>query len=187
MEARFGMAATATMTDRFPNAAFAASVNARHDPRLTYRTTPVDASAVPFDLVGARTIIGGFHHLPPDLARGVLASAAREGQPICVLEATANHPIAIVIALLLPLLVFLTTPVVRPLRASQVLLTYVFPVLPLLIFWDGFISNLRTYSQKELQALAASVDVPGYRWTIGGAKPFWWSPVAFPYLTGRPS
>ena len=71
-------------------------------------------------------------------------------------------------------------PLVRPFRWSRVLLTYVLPVIPLLVGWDGTVSALRAYTPEELLALAASV--PGaehYSWDAGRAG-------AALYLTGMP-
>jgi hypothetical protein len=45
--------------------------------------------------------------------------------------------------------------------------TYLLPVIPLVLFWDGIVSNLRTYSPAELQELTLGVQRDGYRWEIG--------------------
>ena len=181
----FGLKPVATLTDLYPNPVTAAHFNGRGDPRLTYKLTSVDATAAPADLHGIRTLIAGFHHLRPDAARAVLADAARQRRPICVFETTVNHPVLIVLALLLPVFVLFTMPLVRPVRWSTLLLTYVIPILPLLIFFDGFVSNLRTYSPEELREMTDSIATPDYHWTIGTLrKP--WHLVGFPYLTGVP-
>jgi len=44
----------------------------------------------------------------------------------------------------------------------QILFTYVVPILPLLIFWDGLVSQLRTYSVQELEEFT-SLDFHGRR------------------------
>ena len=64
--------------------------------------------------------------------------------------------------LIVPLLVLLVTPFVRPFSLARLLLTYLVPVLPLLILWDGIVSCLRTYRPDELLALTAGLD--GHRW-----------------------
>jgi hypothetical protein len=61
------------------------------------------------------------------------------------------------IALLIPLLVFLLTPLVRPVSWVQILFTYLVPILPVLIFWDGLISQLRTYSVQELEEFTRGI------------------------------
>ncbi|RMF50860.1 MAG: class I SAM-dependent methyltransferase, partial [Anaerolineae bacterium] len=67
----------------------------------------------------------------------------------------------------IPLNVWLLTPWMRPFRWSRLLLTYLLPILPLLIAWDGLVSHLRAYSADDLRALAAEVHVPGYAWETG--------------------
>ncbi|OJH40269.1 hypothetical protein [Cystobacter ferrugineus] len=46
------------------------------------------------------------------------------------------------------------------------LLTYALPVLPLLIAWDGAVSNARTYTEEDLRELLAGLEAPDYRWEI---------------------
>jgi hypothetical protein len=68
---------------------------------------------------------------------------------------------------LLPLLVLLLTPKIRPVSWVQIVFTYLLPVLPLLIFWDGLVSQLRTYSVNELEELTRGLQSSDYRWEIG--------------------
>jgi hypothetical protein len=73
--------------------------------------------------------------------------------------------------LFVPLIVLFVTPFVRPLRPGRFLFTYVIPLLPLAIWWDGMVSLLRLYTPPELEALVA--HVPGheaYAWQIGHAR-----------------
>ena len=55
---------------------------------------------------------------------------------------------------------------------SRLLLTYVLPVIPLLVAWDGTASALRAYTPQELLALAASVP---------GAERYTWETIADQY------
>jgi hypothetical protein len=67
-------------------------------------------------------------------------------------------------------------PFVRPTRWQYWVFTYLIPIIPLMIFWDGVVSHLRTYSTRELDALTADIQLPGYGWETrrvplgGGAK-----------------
>ena len=40
-------------------------------------------------------------------------------------------------------------------------------MIPLLAFWDGLVSQLRTYSMAELKELAAGCNASGYEWQYG--------------------
>ena len=55
-------------------------------------------------------------------------------------------------------------PFVRPFRWQFVLLTYLLPIIPILVFWDGLVSHLRSYTIQELEALAGTIDAPKYIW-----------------------
>lgn len=88
----------------------------------------------------------------PDVARGIFADAVRSKQPLCVFEISDNGPpIALWWLALLPgfLMPFVLTLWVRPLRWYQLVLTYVVPLLPALIAWDGAVSNARTYTADD--------------------------------------
>ncbi|HEX9186392.1 MAG TPA: hypothetical protein VGB87_04930, partial [Vicinamibacteria bacterium] len=50
--------------------------------RIDFVRQPVDATRPPPLRRGLRTLFNGFHHLRPALARRVLVSACRDGQPI---------------------------------------------------------------------------------------------------------
>ncbi|MEZ5362682.1 MAG: hypothetical protein R2748_10195 [Bryobacterales bacterium] len=86
-------------------------------------------------------------------------------QPIAAFEAAealgGDLPLVLV-----PLFVLLMTPFIRPFRWSRLFWTYVIPVLPLAIFWDGVVSYLRAYTRKSCSKwllVRVSLD--------GGTKP----------------
>jgi hypothetical protein len=62
---------------------------------------------------------------------------------------------------------FLTAPFARPFRISRLFWTYIIPVIPLVLFFDGVVSCMRAYSQKELSLLVALVRADNYVWQIG--------------------
>ena len=82
---------------------------------------------------------------------------------VAPLPALLNLAVLFVLALLL-------TPLVRPVRATRLLLTYLVPAIPLLFAWDGTVSALRAYLPEELLALARSVPGAGdYEWNVAQA------------------
>jgi hypothetical protein len=108
----------------------------------------------------------GLHHFRPDDARAVLADAYRHRRPIVVVEGTRRTVGALLGMLLVPLAVLLITPRIRPLSWARLALTYLVPVVPLLVLWDGIVSCLRSYRPAELRALVAGLD-EGYTWEVG--------------------
>lgn len=160
--AKLGVRPEITFTDLYPTASSIA--------------TPVDARHVPAELTGLRTMFDGFHHLRPADARAVLADAVAAGQPIVIGEAMSRRIPILVSTILIPLFVLLLMPRARPSFAA-IMLTYVVPVLPLIIAWDGFVSCLRTYTPRELEAIAEGLEA--FRWEAGYAK-------GATYLVGMP-
>ncbi len=164
------LAIRATMSDKFPNLA-ALSEAARHDPeRLSFLSESIDATAVPPEQTGLRTMFQLLHHFPPATARAILQDAVDKGQGIAIFEVTKRHLLGIVMALLIPFLVLLVTPFVRPLRLWRLLLTYVVPLSPLIIAWDAVVSTLRSYTEAELWQLTGSLVGTPYLWKQGRGR-----------------
>ena len=151
------------------------------DPSISCINVPVDAASVPESLRGFRTIFSSFHHFPDTVAREVLGDAVRRREGFAMAEVTSRTPRAFATMLLMPILVWLLTPFMRPFRWSRLLLTYFVPLIPLVVFWDGVVSCFRTRTPQEL--LELSKTFPQYEWTAGYAKGGWLSPV---YLIGHP-
>jgi hypothetical protein len=164
------------LTDKYPNRA------AKVGP-LSFHPLPVDATAVPADLRGFRTLFTSFHHFPPARARAILADAVRRGQGIGVFEISRRAPREIVVIALTWLAVLVFVPFIRPLRWSRLAWTYLPPVLPLVGLFDGVVSCLRTYSPVELRDLLRGLDT--YDWEVGQTRRRW-SPLAVTYLVGVP-
>ena len=149
------------LTDLHPNADAAERLRAEG---LIYALEPVSGRAVPRAWSGFRTLFSSLHHFRPADAREMLAAARRDGVGIAAFEITQRSARALTAALALPLLVWVLTPFVRPRRLSRFVFTYLVPVLPIAIGWDGLVSCLRTYSVPELQALVADLGGEDYRW-----------------------
>ena len=82
-------------------------------------------------------------------------------------------------------MVLLMTPWIRPVKMSRLLFTYLLPIIPLLVLFDGLVSCVRTYSVEELRKLTEGLDGKDFSWEageIGGGK----SPVPVIYLIGCP-
>jgi hypothetical protein len=149
-----GAPVTVTLTDRFPDRAEVVSV---------------DATSVPAHLSGVRTVFDAFHHFRPDAARAILADAHARRQPIVIGEVVRRSAAGILpMILLIPILVLVLTPRIRPVSGWQLVFTYLLPILPLLITWDGVVSALRAYRPDELRALTAGLD--GFTWDIGDIR-----------------
>jgi hypothetical protein len=165
---RIGQTPSVVLSDLYPNhAAFAFAAERARVP-VTSEIAPVDARAVPERLTGVRTLFDAFHHFRPDAAHGILADAATSRAPILVVEATERSVPAVVgMLLLVPLLVLLLTPFVRPFSWARLLFTYLIPLAVPLIVFDGIVSCLRSYTVAELRELTRGLETDGYRFYIG--------------------
>jgi len=174
------------LTDKYPNTgAFGHAKNVSNN-RITYYTAPVDAMHLPAELRGFRTLFTSFHHFNPDEARAILQDAVRNQQGIGIFEIAGRHPITILGVFLIPVLALLLAAVVRPLRWSRLIWSYLIPIVPFVLFFDGIVSCLRTYSTPELTELTRGLSSSGYTWEIGREKR-WLLSLPVTYLIGYPS
>ena len=175
------------LTDRFPNLGALESIDGT-GAKVTYLTTPIDAADVPMSVKGFRTLFTSFHHFRPESARAILANAVDNGEGVGIFEYTErNWLIWGLPTLLIPLFVWLCTPFMRPFRWRRLLWTYLVPVVPTVALWDGFVSNLRSYSIEELRNLVDEVDSPRYTWRIGRARSIGASRVTYAVGTAPPA
>ena len=183
--AEMGLNLTVCLTDKHPNPSATAVVNHKGGGTISYHPEPVDATRVPRELTGFRTMFLAFHHLLPNEAGEVLRDAVRLRQGIAVFEATERSVVGLLVMWLAPVMVLILTPLVRPFRWSRLFWTYVIPLVPLITLFDGVVSSLRTYSPKELQQLTSEIGSNDYQWEIGSLKiPM--SPIPITYLIGIP-
>ena len=178
-----GSADSITLTDLYPNLATLERLAARFPGQLRVQPDPVDATDVPSSLRGVRTLINAFHHLPPSIARRVLASAVEAGEAICVFEISDRSFAMTALVLLTPLYAMFSTAVLRPLRPGRFFWTFVIPLIPLVCTWDGIVSQLRAYTVPELLALTHGLD--GQVWTARRVR-LGRTPAHLTYLLGIP-
>jgi hypothetical protein len=175
-----------TLTDKYPNLPAWQKISAAHPGQLSFHPQPVDVAAVPADLHGFRTLYSSFHHFRPAPARAILADAVRRREGIGIFEFTHRSPQALLIMCFTVILVLLATPFIRPFRWSRILWTYLLPLVPLVVLFDGLVSCLRTYTPAELRELAAGADPAGdYVWESGEERARG-NPIPVTYLIGYP-
>lgn len=137
---------------------------------VTWYPTAVDALAMPGSLRGMRTLFNGFHHFTPAAATDILRDAVANNEPIVVMELLRRNYEGVLAALFAPLLVWGLTPWVRPFSWARLLLTYVVPIAPLIIWWDTFVSVLRCYTPRELRAMGREAAGERYVWFAGNYR-----------------
>jgi hypothetical protein len=172
------------LTDKYPNLKAFKNAEAM-SANITYFPESVDAANVPPELKGFRTIFTSFHHFSRKEAVAVLQSSVDAGQGIGIFEITRRAPSAVCLMILWALTPLVFSPFVRPFRASRLLWTYLIPIIPFVLLFDGVVSCLRTYRPAELSELTERLTGTAYRWETaehweGSTRP----PVT--YLIGYP-
>ncbi|WP_421876406.1 hypothetical protein [Marinoscillum sp.] len=160
-----------TMTDLYPNATAVKRIG--QEGPVTYQPESVDAGNVSENLDGIRTMICSMHHMRPEGLKDILANAQEANQPFLGYEISDNSfPKAIWwIAFPINIIsVLLVTPLVRPMTWQQLVFTYLIPILPLLIAWDGAVSNARTYTLKDMDLILSDLPKTGYLWETGAME-----------------
>ena len=155
------------LTDKYPNREAFAKARDLSGSRIGFELRPVEATAVPAELRGLRTIFSSFHHLGVEEASQVLANAVERRKGIAVFEMARREPRILLAICFLPLLILFLTPGIRPFRWSRLLWTYVIPVVPFVLWFDGWMSCLRAYSEEELGELVGGLAEGSYRWQWG--------------------
>jgi hypothetical protein len=155
------------LTDKYPNLEAFQNISASSDHHISYYPESVDAKNVPAALKGLRTMFTSFHHFSPEDARAILQNAVDAGESIGIFEITRRAPSTVGIIFAGVLLMFLHTPRIRPFRWSRLLWTYLIPIIPLVLIFDGVVSCLRTYRPQELREMVDKLACNEYRWEIG--------------------
>lgn len=175
---RRGCKASVTLTDLYPN------TRAATHPHMAWWPKTVDATRVPPELTGTRTMFSAFHHFRPEAARAILADAFQRRRSICIFEAGSGGLLGVATMLLVPLNVLAMMALARPFRWAHLLFTYLIPLLPLILFWDGVVSMLRMYSPEQMQRLTKDLRAPDYDWEAGRIHARG-VPGGLPYIIGR--
>lgn len=157
-----------TLTDKFPNEAALEDIGKQFVDAAEIDMRSIDAIDVPKDLVGIRTMFLSLHHFRPGEVEQIFRNAVNAGAPIAIFEAQRRDIEHVVRFSLSPIAVLLLTPFIRPFGILRLMFTYLIPVVPFVVFWDGVVSVFRTYHNEELEKLAKSVDTNHrFLWSSG--------------------
>ena len=174
------------LTDYYPNLpAFSELVSAAPH-SFSYSKESVSALDVPPSLQGFRTLFSSFHHFNVSDATRILQDAVTKKQGIAIAESTQRHPLLLAYMLFTPLLVILTSPFQKPFRWARLFWTYIVPVVPFAVAFDGFVSCLRTYTPEEMMNMVSTVSGhKNYEWHAGVER-IGKLPIGVTYLIGIP-
>ena len=174
-----GRAVELILSDRFPSASGRARVQRLGDPSTVYLAQPVDAMQGGGELAGVRTMASALHHFAPRDVRAIVAAVVARRAALAFVDVAASPGLRRLPTILAPLAMavnmavlfggaLFATPLVRPVRASRLVLTYLLPCIPLLVAWDGTVSAVRAYTPEELlEAAHGAPGADGYLWNAG--------------------
>ncbi len=144
----------------------------------------MDAKNVPKNLKGLRTQFLSLHHFKPKDAKQILQNAVDSNSAIAIFEAQERSIPSILAMFFSPISVLVTTPFIRPFKIGRIIFTYLIPIIPIVVLWDGVVSSLRTYSVKEMTELVNQLDnKDDFYWDINRIQS---GPGAILYLLGTP-
>ncbi|GAB3828290.1 class I SAM-dependent methyltransferase [Pontibacter rugosus] len=167
---RMGSTIGITLSDLYPNITAYQYLHHKSGGSIAYIPEPVNATAVPESVAGVRTIFSSFHHFPPATAKAILQDAADKRAAIGIFEGARKSWLEMLLLwLAFPFLILVVTPFIRPFKISRLFYTYIIPLIPLGIIWDGTVSLLRIYPPEQLQRMAEEVNVTDYTWRSGRA------------------
>ncbi|MFC7524358.1 hypothetical protein ACFQRK_10410 [Parapedobacter sp. GCM10030251] len=157
------------LTDLFPNNAAFAKLESQFPAHVTHCAYPVNVLDVPSCLHGVRTQFMSFHHFNPLDAQRIVSHAVAQRASILVVEAQERNVFTLLKFILLsPLSVWWLTPRIRPFKWRRLLFTYLIPIIPAYLLWDGLVSVCRTYTPEEMLDFAHRADADRlYIWEVG--------------------
>ncbi len=165
------------LSDLHPNEKSIHDFNTNEDSSTRYHTTSVDATHLAKAPKGLKTMINSFHHMPPQKAKMILASAQENKEALLIYEMAENKMPLLLWWLLLPIsltivfvMALILTPFSRPITVQQLIFTYLIPIIPIFYAWDGQASLPRMYTFKDVESLLKPIRNDDYIWEIKQGK-----------------
>ena len=152
---------------------------AKKSDNMHFISTPVDAANAPPDLL--RSLPAGerggkvfrlfnlaFHHFDDPLAKRILHNSIATSDGFGIFELQARTFSSLLTVSLIWPLMLLITPFYFWRSPGHLFFTYVIPIIPFVLVFDGYVSSLRTRSTQEILALMGKKgDVKGWEFGSG--------------------
>ena len=168
-------------TDLFPNLTAKKEIESKLTEAI-YHENSIDARNVSAELKGLRTMFLSFHHFNEKEAKKILQNVVDCEESIAIFEGQERSFKSVIAMFFSPISVLLITPFIRPFSLWRLVFTYLIPIVPIFVWWDGIVSSMRTYSVNELNNLVKTLHNGNkYKWEINRIKS---GPVHIIYLLG---
>ena len=149
------------LTDLYPSGRWKLAENLWKDSVI-----PVEEPLSAVDAIekwqGLYVMFSGLHHFSPEELKEMIRSAVRNGRTLAFFDYSQRIWLLREFFLMIfsvPFMI-LTAPFVWPFSWKRLLFTWIIPVLPILLFIDGWLSRLRAYRTDELQKIAEEAGLP---------------------------
>jgi ubiquinone/menaquinone biosynthesis C-methylase UbiE len=143
------------LSDLFPNVESLRQSERQHPDLLESRLQPVDATRLPADIdYDAITMFSALHHFDLAEIQLIIDGCVKNGKGLFFVEAFPRHIRCFLPIFLYALVPLLLNPFTTPKnKFSKFVLTYLIPVIPNAMLWDGIVSVLRIHTPEDLMAL----------------------------------
>lgn len=153
--ARAGVALPALiLSDLYPNVAAWTRLQETYGKQAVgFYDGRLDFNNVPEDVPRHWAMFASFHHLPPSLAKNLLAQAVARADSLILVEMFRRQWLDMVMMCVSAPTLLLAPFFAREFRFSKLLFTTIIPIVPVMLAVDGFVSILRSYEKDEIVAM----------------------------------
>ncbi|KAH8903498.1 hypothetical protein BR93DRAFT_884960 [Coniochaeta sp. PMI_546] len=167
------------------------AIAARESQNISYESGSVDAADAPPELVGRYKSEGkkvmrlfslAFHHFDDPLAKAILKNTVETSDAFAIFELQERNIASFFTLIAFGIGCFVLAPYFAWKWRSPVtiIFTYLIPILPFVLVFDGWMSALRTRTPDEVEALLRTCGAEGgeeelRRWQVrSGREMFFW-------------
>jgi hypothetical protein len=156
------------ISDLYPMADVMAQTCRRYPAQFTAITESVDLcnppATPPHDM---RMVLSAFHHFDTEIAQSFLRDSQEKGVAVFIAE-----PFTKTLKSFFPLFIHGFTSLARngifarKMRGLKFLFTFLVPLIPMCLLWDGLISMIRMYDERGFQEIVDSLpkSKQDYKW-----------------------
>ncbi|MEC9281578.1 MAG: class I SAM-dependent methyltransferase [Bdellovibrionota bacterium] len=146
------------MTDESPE--FAKQINALGFENLKFAEKSIDLLKIEASNQMPKMFVNSFHHFDRDHVKEILKNTLGQGKELLVLEYCRKTPDSLMSMLFGGVFSLLFFPFVveKKFVLPSFIFTYLIPVIPFMLVWDGVVSCLRTHSSSSLEEILVDLN-----------------------------
>ncbi|KAJ5930101.1 hypothetical protein N7466_005594 [Penicillium verhagenii] len=184
LQAEGKRAAQFVLTDLHPRLEEWSAISKRQE-NVSYIPEPRDATRceriAPRDGKECRVFNLCFHHFDDPLALGVLRNAVESADSFIIFEFAQRNFTSLLNIPVMFLFPFWFTIAKYRNSPLHLFFTYVIPLLPLIVTFDGWVSTLRCRTGQEIQDLVCKQDLDLSGWTLKSGNRMLYEPFVHVY------